>query len=63
MSEAKADTKELLAEIRTDVLESIGLYFAPVKAVAREFQVAVERGGDERDVVGSDYSKKQSLRK
>jgi len=60
MSEHK-DDREFFAGLKSDVRESFDLYFAPVRAVMREFQHAIEgnghqEGGDSSTVPARDGS-------
>ncbi|ESX17314.1 MULTISPECIES: hypothetical protein [unclassified Mesorhizobium] len=46
MSEQK-DNRDFLETLKSDVRESVDLYFAPIKAVVREFQNAIDRNKDD----------------
>jgi hypothetical protein len=45
MSRDNQDDAELLGALKSNILDSVALYFAPVKAVLREFQRAIGGNG------------------
>jgi hypothetical protein len=40
------ERKDMISVLKSDVCQSVELYFAPVKAVVREFQHAIEKNGN-----------------
>ncbi|MBO0903332.1 hypothetical protein [Jiella sonneratiae] len=47
MAEPKSERSDFLGMLRADVHESVGLYFAPLKAVLREFRKAIATEGSQ----------------
>jgi hypothetical protein len=48
MSEGRTE-QSLVDSLRTDIAQAVSLYFAPVRAVVREFNEAVSANGDARE--------------